>query len=30
MLLVLDQRRVEFETGYGLEADLPDIICYRI
>lgn len=30
MLLVLDQRRVEFETGYGLEADLPDIVCYRI
>ena len=30
MLLVLDQRRMEFETGYGLEADLPDILCYRI
>ena len=30
MLLVLDQRRIEFETGYGLEADLPDAICYRI
>ena len=30
LLLVLDQRRVEFETGYGLEADLPDLICYRI
>jgi uncharacterized protein len=30
MLLVLDQRRIEFETGYGLEGDLPDIICYRI
>ena len=30
LLLVLDQRRVEFETGYGLEADLPDILCYRI
>ena len=30
MLLVLDQHRIEFETGYGLEADLPDIICYRI
>ncbi|MBD2766656.1 TPM domain-containing protein [Hymenobacter sp. BT664] len=30
MLLVLDQHRMEFETGYGLEADLPDIICYRI
>jgi len=30
MLLVLDQRRIEFETGYGLEADLPDVLCYRI
>lgn len=30
MLVVLDQHRVEFETGYGLEADLPDIICFRI
>ena len=30
ILLVEDQRRVEFETGYGLEADLPDILCYRI
>ncbi|KUG08046.1 TPM domain-containing protein [Solirubrum puertoriconensis] len=30
MLLVLDQRRVEFETGYGLEAELPDVVCYRI
>ena len=30
MLLVLDQRRIEFETGYGLEGDLPDAICYRI
>ncbi|MCC3156582.1 TPM domain-containing protein [Hymenobacter sp. 15J16-1T3B] len=30
MLLVMDQRRIEFETGYGLEADLPDVICYRI
>ncbi|UYZ62630.1 TPM domain-containing protein [Hymenobacter weizhouensis] len=30
LLLVLDQRRVEFETGYGLEASLPDVICYRI
>lgn len=27
---VMDQRRTEFETGYGLEAVLPDIICYRI
>ncbi|RSK37309.1 TPM domain-containing protein [Hymenobacter metallilatus] len=30
LLLVLDQRRVEIETGYGLEADLPDITCFRI
>jgi len=30
MLLVLDQHRIEFETGYGLEGDLPDAICYRI
>jgi uncharacterized protein len=30
MLVVLDQRRIEFETGYGLEADLPDVVCYRI
>ncbi|OWP63825.1 hypothetical protein CDA63_07000 [Hymenobacter amundsenii] len=30
ILLVLDQHRIEFETGYGLEADLPDILCYRI
>ena len=30
LLLVLDQRRIEFETGYGLEGDLPDVICYRI
>ncbi|RSK50925.1 TPM domain-containing protein [Hymenobacter rigui] len=30
LLLVLDQRRVEMETGYGLEADLPDVICFRI
>lgn len=30
ILVVMDQRRVEFETGYGLEAVLPDVICYRI
>ncbi|MCA8833395.1 TPM domain-containing protein [Hymenobacter pini] len=30
LLLVLDQRRVEMETGYGLEADLPDVTCFRI
>ncbi|WP_282779631.1 TPM domain-containing protein [Phaeodactylibacter xiamenensis] len=27
---VMDQRRTEFETGYGLEGVLPDVICYRI
>ncbi|MCB0596426.1 MAG: TPM domain-containing protein, partial [Phaeodactylibacter sp.] len=27
---VMDQRRTEFETGYGLEGVLPDAICYRI
>ena len=27
---VLDQRRTEFETGYGLEGVLPDVVCYRI
>ena len=27
---VIDQRRTEFETGYGLEAVLPDVYCYRI
>ncbi|PST82501.1 hypothetical protein C7T94_07430 [Pedobacter yulinensis] len=30
ILLVLDQRRVEFETGYGIEGVLPDVICKRI
>ncbi|MCF6406329.1 TPM domain-containing protein [Chitinophaga filiformis] len=30
ILLVNDQHRVEFETGYGLEGDLPDVICFRI
>ena len=30
LLLVIDQHRIEIETGYGLEADLPDITCYRI
>ena len=30
ILLVADQRRVEFETGYGLEAVLPDVVCKRI
>ena len=26
----MDQRRTEFETGYGLEGVLPDVVCYRI
>lgn len=30
VLLVKDQHRIEFETGYGLEGDLPDVICFRI
>ena len=30
ILMVKDQRRVEFETGYGLEGPLPDGFCYRI
>ncbi len=30
ILTVMDQRRTEFETGYGLEGVLPDVICYRI
>ncbi len=30
ILFVLDQRRVEMETGYGLEGVLPDITCARI
>lgn len=30
ILFVLDQKRVEFETGNGLEAILPDAICKRI
>lgn len=30
ILVVLDQRRTEFETGYGLEGVLPDITCYRV
>ncbi len=30
VLVVMDQRRTEFETGYGLEGVLPDILCYRI
>ena len=30
ILTVIDQRRTEFETGYGLEPILTDAICYRI
>lgn len=30
ILLVMDQRRVEFETGYGIEDVLTDAICYTI
>ncbi|MCR9290030.1 MAG: TPM domain-containing protein [Bacteroidetes bacterium] len=30
ILSVMDQRRTEFETGYGLEGVLPDLICYRV
>ena len=30
VLLVVDQRCIQFYTGYGLESDLPDIICKRI
>lgn len=30
VLFVLDQRKVKFETGYGLEGVLPDAICKRI
>lgn len=30
ILFVMDQRRIEFETGYGLEAILSDAKCYSI
>ena len=30
ILTVIDQRRTEFETGYGLEPILTDALCYRI
>ena len=30
ILTVMDQRRTEFETGYGLEGVLPDALCYRL
>jgi len=30
ILFVLDQRKIKFEIGYGLEGILPDAICKRI
>ncbi len=30
ILTVIDNRRTEFETGYGLEPILTDALCYRI
>ena len=30
IISVMNQRRTEFETGYGMEGVLPDIYCYRI
>ncbi|MET7001599.1 TPM domain-containing protein [Chitinophaga defluvii] len=30
ILMVEDQRKLVFETGYGLEGDMPDILCFRI
>ncbi len=30
MLLVVDQRTIVFETGYGIEVILPDVDCKRI
>jgi uncharacterized protein len=30
LLLVLDQKRAEIETGYGLEGLLPDAVCARV
>jgi len=30
ILLVMDIRKVRFQTGYGLEGDLPDALCKRI
>jgi uncharacterized protein len=30
ILLVMNQRRVEFITGYGMESILPDLRCYEI
>lgn len=30
ILLVKSQRQVRFEVGYGLEGQLPDVLCHRI
>lgn len=30
VLFVMDQRKITFETGYGLEGVLPDALCKRI
>ncbi len=30
IITVMDQRRTEFEVGYGLEGILTDVVCYRI
>jgi uncharacterized protein len=30
ILFVLDQKKLQIETGYGLEGELPDAICERI
>ena len=30
ILLVTEQRRIQFATGYGLEGDLPDAVCKQI
>lgn len=30
ILLVRSQRQVRFEVGYGLEGQLPDVLCHRI
>lgn len=30
VLFVLDQKKIKFETGYGIEGVLPDAICKRI
>ncbi len=30
VLHIIDQRRVEIETGYGIEGDLPDVVVKRI